>query len=132
MNELKQSLQFKAQDLDLDDTLQLSSGHTAYEEWLLDSAERSNQIMQNWGVNNINVTERRLKRAEILLITAFAIKHLKLSNTLDPQTFETLGEKRIYQKLTSSERGEKVKAYKDNAYFTLFGKYPDIQVGIIA
>lgn len=132
LSDIKQSLQFKAVDLDLDDTKQLSSGLTAYEEWLTDMAEQSKELMQKWGVNNVEIKERKLKRAEILLITAFAIENHEITNTLDPESFETLGEKRTYKKLTLSERAEKVKTYKDNAYFLLFGKYPDITTGIIA
>ena len=88
LSDLKTSLPFKGYDLDIDDTLQLSSGKTAFEEWIEDACERAEFLLQSWGVDFILTGERKLKRAEIKLLAAFAIESLEFQDTIDPQSLE--------------------------------------------
>jgi hypothetical protein len=131
LSDLKQSLPFKGYDLDLDDTLQLSSGQTAFEEWLTDMSEKSDTLLESWGVDPLAVGERKLKRAEIRLVTAFAIESLEFQDTIDPQSLEVAGEKRSFKKFTPEERSEKIVNIKNDVYFTLFGKFPEIGNGLV-
>ena len=131
LSDLKTSLPFKGYDLDIDDTLQLSSGKTAFEEWIEDACERAEFLLQSWGVDFILTGERKLKRAEIKLLAAFAIESLEFQDTIDPQSLEVAGEKRSFKKFSPQERAEKIANTKNDVYFSLFGKYPEIGNGIV-
>ncbi len=124
LSDLKKSIAFKGYDLDIDDKVILSSGKTAFDEWLEDQAERVETIFQLWGVNPHSLSERKLKRAEIKLITAFAIESLEFQDTIDPQSLEVAGEKRSFKKFTPQERAEKIANIKNEVYFFTLWKIP--------
>lgn len=131
LSDLKISLPFKGYDLDIEDKTLLSSGKTAFDEWIEDNAEKALQLMQSWGVDTANTNERKLKRAEIQLLTAYAIEALEFQDTVDPQSLSMSGESRSFKKLTAEERGNKVAKIKNDTYFLLFGHYAEAGVGFI-
>ncbi|MBP9888877.1 MAG: hypothetical protein KBF93_21465 [Leptospiraceae bacterium] len=131
LSDIKISLPFKGYDLDIDDKTQLSSGKTAFEEWIEDNCDKALALLQNWGVDVTTADSRKLKRAEIQLLTAYAIEHLEFQDTVDPQSLSSAGESRSFKKLSAEDRGKKVATIKDNVYFTLFGKYAENSDGIV-
>jgi hypothetical protein len=131
LSDLKISLPFKGYDLDLDDKTPLSSGRTAFEEWIEDNTDKALLLLQGWGVDTTDLTSRKLKRAELQLLTAYAIEQLEFQDTVDPQSLSSAGESRSFKKLSAEERGNKVATIKNNVYFALFGRYAESGNGFV-
>lgn len=92
------------------------------------------KLIQSWGyvVPSESLYPRELRRAEILLVKAEVIEEFGLIDVVDPEEIQVGGqdgERRKFRKLTTEERGDKAAQFRNRAYFTLFGKYPELQSG---
>ncbi|EMO79254.1 hypothetical protein LEP1GSC126_2879 [Leptospira kirschneri str. 200801774] len=134
ITDLKALVNVKPHAIDMDDTVQLSKGETEFENFLHSSAENALAFIQSWGYEIPTAPlPRNVLRAEVLLVKAEIIEEYGLADVLDPEEFQVggqNGERRKSKKLSVEERGEKASAFRNKAYFTLFGSYPQEGSGI--
>ncbi|MBE8363448.1 hypothetical protein [Leptospira borgpetersenii] len=127
--DLKALVGVKPSDLDMDDSIELSTGKTEFEEFLESVADNALKLIQSWGYSVPTAPfPRELRRAEVLLIKAEIIEELELLDVVDPAEFQVggqNGERRKMQKLSSEERGDKAASFRNRAYVTLFGRPPE-------
>ncbi|WP_016759400.1 hypothetical protein [Leptospira weilii] len=132
--DLKALVNVKPRAIDMDDTVKLSGEETEFEKFLHSASENALALIQGWDYE-IPATPlpRKVLRAEVLLVKAEIIEEYGLADVLDPEELQVggqNGERRKMKKLSAEERGEKAGAFRNKAYFTLFGSYPQVGSGI--
>ncbi|EKN89825.1 hypothetical protein LEP1GSC034_1009 [Leptospira interrogans str. 2003000735] len=135
--DLKALVGVKSFDLDMNDSVKLTTDKTEFEEFLESVADNALKLIQSWGYSIPSVPSgssypRELRRAEVLLVKAEIIEESGLSDVVDPEDFQVggqNGERRKMRKLTPEERGDKAAQFRNRAYFTLFGKYSEPDSG---
>ncbi|WP_017852019.1 hypothetical protein ACO1KB_19230 [Leptospira interrogans serovar Szwajizak] len=135
--DLKALVGIKPFDLDMNDSVKLTTDKTEFEEFLEAAADNALKLIQSWEYSIPSVPDgstypRELRRAEVLLAKAEIIEEFDLPDTIDPEDFQVggqNGERRKMRKLTPDERGEKAAQFRNRAYFTLFGKLPEPDSG---
>ncbi|MDV6237746.1 hypothetical protein CH379_019125 [Leptospira ellisii] len=127
--DLKALIGVKPSDLDMNDSTQLTTGKTEFEEFLESVADNALKLIQGWGYTVPTAPfPRELRRAEVLLIKAEIIEEHGLLDVVDPAEFQVggqNGERRKMQKLSPEERGDKAASFRNRAYVTLFGRLPE-------
>ncbi|KXZ27176.1 hypothetical protein AYB33_18090 [Leptospira santarosai] len=127
--DLKALVGIKSADLDMNDSTQLTTGKTEFEEFLESVADNALKLIESWGYSVPTAPfPREIRRAEVLLVKAEIIEEHGLLDVVDPAEFQVggqNGERRKYQKLSSDERGEKAASFRNRAYVTLFGRQPE-------
>ncbi|WP_061296248.1 hypothetical protein [Leptospira interrogans] len=131
--DLKALVGVKPFDLDMNDSVKLTTDKTEFEEFLESVADNALKLIQSWGYSVPSAPyPRELRRAEILLVKAEVIEEFGLLDVVDPEDFQVggqNGERRKMRKLTPEERGDKAAQFRNRAYFTLFGRYPEPDTG---
>ncbi|MGJ4785651.1 hypothetical protein ACQV5J_16170 [Leptospira interrogans] len=131
--DLKALVGIKPSDLDMNDSVNLTTDKTEFEEFLESVADNALKLIQSWEYSIPSAPyPRELRRAEILLVKAEIIEESGLSDVVDPEDFQVggqNGERRKMRKLTPEERGDKAAQFRNRAYFTLFGRYPEPDSG---
>ncbi|EMN91099.1 hypothetical protein [Leptospira weilii] len=127
--DLKALVGVKPSDLDMNDSVKLTTDKTEFEEFLESVADNALKLIQSWGYSVPAAPfPRELRRAEVLLVKAEIIEEHGLLDVVDPMEFQVggqNGERRKMQKLSSEERGEKAASFRNRAYVTLFGRSPE-------
>lgn len=131
--DLKALVGVKPSDIDMNDSVKLTTDKTEFEEFLESVADNALKLIQSWGYSVPSAPyPRELRRAEILLVKAEVIEEFGLLDVVDPEDFQVggqNGERRKMRKLTPEERGDKAAQFRNRAYFTLFGRYPEPDTG---
>ncbi|MDI7157200.1 hypothetical protein QMM53_11690 [Leptospira santarosai] len=128
--DLKALVGVKPSDLDMNDSVKLTTDKTEFEEFLESVADNALKLIESWNYPVLSASPypRELRRAEVLLVKAEIIEEHGLLDVVDPAEFQVggqNGERRKMQKLSSEERGDKAAAFRNRAYVTLFGRQPE-------
>ncbi|WP_078125699.1 hypothetical protein [Leptospira alexanderi] len=128
--DLKALVGIKPSDLDMNDTVKLTTDKTEFEEFLESATDNALKLIQSWEYSAplMSPYPRELRRAEVLLVKAEVIEEFGLIDVVDPEEFQVggqNGERRKFRKLSPEERGEKAAQFRNRAYVTLFGRFPE-------
>lgn len=131
--DLKALVGVKPSDIDMNDSVKLTTDKTEFEEFLESVADNALKLIQSWEYSVPSAPyPREIRRAEVLLVKAEVIEEFGLLDVVDPEDFQVggqNGERRKMRKLTPEERGDKAAQFRNRAYFTLFGRYPEPDTG---
>ncbi|KGE28358.1 hypothetical protein [Leptospira interrogans] len=131
--DLKALVGVKPSDIDMNDSVKLTTDKTEFEEFLESVADNALKLIQSWEYSIPSAPyPREIRRAEVLLVKAEMIEEFGLLDVVDPEDFQVggqNGERRKMRKLTPEERGDKAAQFRNRAYFTLFGRYPEPDTG---
>ncbi|WP_061236780.1 hypothetical protein [Leptospira interrogans] len=131
--DLKALVGVKPSDIDMNDSVKLTTDKTEFEEFLESVADNALKLIQSWEYSIPSAPyPREIRRAEVLLVKAEVIEEFGLLDVVDPEDFQVggqNGERRKMRKLTPEERGDKAAQFRNRAYFTLFGRYPEPDTG---
>ncbi|WP_061246311.1 hypothetical protein ACO1J6_11930 [Leptospira interrogans serovar Hebdomadis] len=127
--DLKALVGVKPSDIDMNDSVKLTTDKTEFEEFLESVADNALKLIQGWGYSVPSAPyPREIRRAEVLLVKAEVIEEFGLLDVVDPEDFQVggqNGERRKMRKLTPEERGDKAASFRNRAYVTLFGRQPE-------
>lgn len=121
--------------LDMDDITKLSNHETEFEKFLLSCSDNAFSLIESWGyeIPETPESDRKLLRAEILIIKAEIMDEFGFMESIDPMEVKVggaEGEIRKVKKFSVEERGEMSAQFRNRAYRTLFGKDPAMETGI--
>jgi len=121
LEDLKRLVGVTGDVLDLDDTVTLSSGLTAWGLWLTAAATDAEKDLQGWALEAgmaLDPVPACVQIAESLLIKARIVQEFGFQDALDPEELSvggSTGQRLKVKKLSIYDRGEVVSALRERA-----------------
>lgn len=135
LSDVKAMVGIKPYVLDMNDTIKLSNDETEFEKFLLSCSDNAFSIIEIWGytIPENPLDDRKLLRAELLLIKAEIVDEFGFMESIDPIEVKVggaEGETRKMKKFSVEERGDISSNIRNRAYQTIFGHNPKAETGI--